>query len=70
MSKKPSIYGSSNNSEKPAALPIVGVDGRKYCPACKGYLSRTKTPPRCPECLQEIDRSEADSEADSEAKNA
>ncbi len=52
----PSIYGpTANNANEPARPPVVGADGRKWCPACRGSLHRTRTPARCPECLQKIE---------------
>jgi hypothetical protein len=35
---------------------IVGVDGRLWCPECRSQLHRTRTPERCPECLQALIR--------------
>jgi predicted amidophosphoribosyltransferase len=52
----PSIFGPpNNNSRLPPAAPIVGVDGRLWCPACRGSLHKTRTPARCPECLQALE---------------
>lgn len=55
----PPIFGPPNNNSRcePAA-PIRGVDGRLYCPACRGSVHKTKTPAACPECLQQLIRTE------------
>jgi hypothetical protein len=52
----PPIYGPPNNNSRNApAAPIKGIDGRLWCPACKGQLHRTRTPASCPECLQALE---------------
>lgn len=57
MKTAPSIFGPpSNNSLRPPAAPIVGVDGRLWCPECRASVHRTRTPARCPECLQALIR--------------
>ena len=50
------IFGppSNNSRNEPAAL-IVGIDGRLWCPACRGSVHKTRTPYRCPECLQALE---------------
>jgi len=53
----PSIYGPpEDNRDAPPQPPIVGVDKRLWCPACKYQLNRKWPPDRCPECLQRIER--------------
>lgn len=49
---------AKTNECNPPQPPVVGIDGRLWCPAenCHGSLHRTRTPERCPECLQEIER--------------
>ena len=55
-SSVPPIYGPpNNNSRLPPAAPIVGIDGRLWWPACRGSLHKTRTPARCPECLQALE---------------
>jgi hypothetical protein len=52
----PPIFGPpNNNSRKPPAAPVAGIDGRLWCPACRGSLHRTRTPAACPECLQPLE---------------
>ena len=57
------IYGPpNNNSRNETAEPVVGIDGRLWCPGrhadgtiCHAQLHRTRTPARCPECLQALE---------------
>ena len=48
------MIAPNNNSGNAPAAPVIGIDNRLWCPACRGSLSR-KTPPRCPECLQALE---------------
>jgi len=48
------MISPNNNSRNAPAAPIKGIDARLWCPACRGSLHRTKTPPVCPECLQPL----------------
>jgi hypothetical protein len=64
IAKTPPIYGPpNNNSRNEPAAPIIGIDGRMYCPGrhadgriCHAQLHRTRTPAACPECLQPLIR--------------
>jgi len=52
---RPSIFDrKANNEDNPPTAPIVGIDGRLWCPACRYQIHRTRTPERCPDCLQRI----------------
>lgn len=43
-----------NNRNAEPQLPIVGGNGRIWCPACQYQINRKRPPERCPECLQRI----------------
>jgi hypothetical protein len=67
---RPSIFGTEprdptgplNNSRNVPAAPIPGPDGKLWCPGrnadgtiCRAILHKTRTPERCPECLQALE---------------
>ena len=59
---RPSIFGNEprdptgplNNSRNAPAAPVAGIDNRLWCPTCRASLHKTRTPARCPECLQPL----------------
>ena len=57
----PNFGPPNNNSLNAPAAPVVGIDGRLYCPGrnadgtiCRASLHRTRTPSACPQCLQPL----------------